>query len=144
MIVEGPSNWSEVENVDLSRYPETPPVSKELVHEVPEILMASAADDGAEEIVEGFRVQVFSSVDRQEAVNVEEELLRWARSLEEDDLQRLRLASTPDIISLYKQPYYRIRVGAFMTREAADGVYQALRRSYPSTLIVPDDILITR
>ena len=143
VVVVGPSNWSEVEKLNPANYPDSAVVLDDtIVHDVPEILMTSSADDGVVEEVDGFRVQVFSSVDRNEAVNAEESLRRWLRTKTVVELDSLGLFSSGEIVSLYRQPYYRVRIGAFMTREEASPLSEVMRRIYPSTLVVPDLIEI--
>ncbi len=143
VVVVGPSNWSEVEQINPANFPDPPVVTdKDIVHDVPEILMTSSADDGVVEEVEGFRVQVFSSVDRIEAINAEESLRRWLNSKTEEELAELGLLSSSEVISLYRQPYYRVRIGAFRTRDEAAPLSEVMKRIFPSTLVVPDFVEI--
>ena len=86
-IVVGPTRWDEAETLDIDRFADTlPEVSDNVDHEVPEILMMSAADDSVRQEIQGFRVQVFSSVNRNETVAVEEQVRRWLTAL--DDVAR--------------------------------------------------------
>ena len=53
VVVVGPSNWSEVEQINPANFPDPPVVTdKDIVHDVPEILMTSSADDGVVEEVD--------------------------------------------------------------------------------------------
>jgi hypothetical protein len=140
-----PTSWSDVETIDMSQYPDTP-VNRDrtVVHDVPAILMNSAADDGILEKVDGFRIQVFSSADRGEAAQKEEEVRQWILGLSPDRRRVLGLSEDPEVYSFYKQPYYRVRVGDFLTRALAQPIVNAMKSNFPGALIVPDVIEVLR
>ena len=121
---------SDYEDFDPSEYREVAVrPGPELEHDVPQRLMEGRADEGIEAQVQGFRVQVFSSLDKDQAVEREEA----ARSTTE-----------MPVYMVYMQPYYRVRVGNFTSREAAERARSALAQRFPDAFIVPDTVEITR
>ncbi len=141
----GPSNWSEVETVDISEYPDVPVVmDRSVKHDVPEILMKSQADDGVIEQVDGYRIQVFSSAVQNEAVQAEDRIRNWINALSQQRRNVLGIKTTPVIYHLYKQPYYRVRIGDFANRSQAQPIVNALKSSFPGALVVPDVIFVKR
>lgn len=121
---------SDYEDFDPSEYREVavrPGV--EVEHDVPESLMEGRADEGIRDQVRGYRVQVYSSLNKDEAVQREE----TAKSLTE-----------MPVYMVYMQPYYRVRVGNFTSREAAERARSALAQQFPDAFIVPDTVEITR
>ena len=84
--------------------------------------------------VEGYRVQIYASESRQNAERVRSEALQWwGRAGTGEDLEA---------IVAYLQPYYRVRVGAFASREEADAALARVRRQYPEAFIVPDVVTV--
>ena len=88
--------------------------------------------------VEGFRVQVFSSTDRQAAERVREAAIRWFTTVRGTS----GAPSEMEVVLAYVQPYYRVRMGAFADREAADSAVPLVRREYPGAFVVPDLVTV--
>lgn len=135
---------SEYEDFDASRFEEPelgpmPPVE----HDVPARLMEGRADEGIRREVQGLRVQIHSSLDQGEAVEVEEEFKEWLRLQNESDAAPFALRDLP-IYVVYIQPYYRVRIGNFTSREGADRVRRYVAQRFPNAFIVPDTVVITR
>lgn len=142
---QGPTRWSEVETVDVSQYADEAPKEEVVVeHDVPAALMNSTADDGKVVELDGYRVQVFSSSEREEAVRVEDEVHRWLNGLPAERRAALGLPENLAVYSIYRQPLYRIRVGDFERREDASRLVPALQRQFPGALVVPDRITVIR
>lgn len=137
--------WSDVEEFDASTHADLPrPEAPDMEHDVPDALMESTADDGIRVVVRGYRVQVFSSGQREEALGVEEEVRRWVESLSDRELQRLGISRSIAVYSLFKAPYYRVRIGDFETRARAEPLSTAIGRMYDGALIVPDMVEVMR
>ena len=142
---EGPTNWSDVERVDVAAFKEKAVENdRKVEHDVPAVLMTSSADKGVLEVIDGFRIQVFASEVRNEAVEAEDELRLWIQSLSEQRKQVLGLKTQPTIYSSYKQPYYRVRMGDFESRSQAQPIVTALKARFSGALIVPDAIQVRR
>lgn len=134
---------ADYEDFDPSPYREEEPrPEEELAHDVPDPLMEGRADEGVLARVQGFRVQVYSTIDKNAAVDHEEMVRNWWRENEDDVPQGV--AGDLPVSIVYMQPYYRVRVGAFRTREAAEEARRFLARRFPEAFIVPDTITITR
>mgnify|MGYP002789734412 CR=1 FL=1 len=75
----------------------------------------------------GYRIQVFSGNNRSLAIQTRTEVLEkfpaYAAYL------------------IYKQPSFRVRVGDFRTRAAAQELLAELKVLYPVSFIVPDEVL---
>lgn len=77
--------------------------------------------------VSGFRVQVYSGNNRAQAIQIRTEVLE----------------KYPDYAAylIYKQPTFRVRVGDFRSRAAAQELLRELKPLYPVSFIVPDEVL---
>jgi hypothetical protein len=80
----------------------------------------------AEQTLDGFRVQLFSSADRN-SVNA----LRTKFKTE--------FPEVPAYL-IYQQPYFKLRVGDFRNQIEAQLFYLELQKNYGQLLIVPDKI----
>lgn len=141
----GPTLWSDVETLDLSEFPETlPVVDVRVEHDVPAPLMNSTADDGTIVEVDGFRVQIFSSAEREETADSEDAVRRWLNNLSEGQLNAWGLNGVPQVYTLYRSPYYRVRVGDFERRDRAVRLADAINRAFPGALVVPDRVTVVR
>lgn len=136
------------ETFDPGRYPETPPTgaasSDSLGHDVPAALLNNRSDEGTGSGVvyagPGYRVQVFQSTSKDEADRkVNEAVAWWQRSAE-----NLRLNDTPEVYTVYRAPYYRVRVGNFQTRDAARSFQAAIGPSFDGAFIVQDRVTVRR
>jgi len=146
----GPS-YPAYETFDPAGYDAAPDVPDEVVHDVPAGIMAGRVvvpgDAGApapqepqQQQVDGYRVQIFSSASRDAAENVRSEAVSWWE----------RAQSAPgaprqmEVVVAYLQPYYRVRMGAFATREDAERALGLVRQQYPEAFLVPDLVTVIR
>lgn len=135
---------SDYEDFDASVYREAvPEAAAALVHDVPDKLMAGNADTGVRSTVQGFRVQIYSTLDKGTALQQEEAAKSWWRANKD--------AAPPGLFSddlsvnvVYIQPYYRVRIGNFTSRSAAERARTFLARRFPDAFIVPDTVTVTR
>lgn len=138
-------NWSEYEDFDAAPYADQVPEQVgELVHDVPENLMGGRAEQGIVQRVQGFRVQIFNSIDRAQAIQQEEAAKAWWRSLPSEQRPAQLWPEALPIYTVYRQPYYRIRVGDFATRPEAERALNFVKRHYPDAFIAPDIVTIVR
>lgn len=140
----GPTRWDQVETVDVAQYPDEMPQAEVLVHDVPAALMNSTADDGSMQTLSGYRVQVFSSSEREEAASVDDDVVRWLATLSEGQRNAMGLSESVEVYTLFLQPFFRVRVGDFERRDAAQRAADGMKRRFPSALVVPDEITIIR
>ena len=136
---------SDFETFDATAYRDDPPsVPVQVDHDVPEALMQSRADAGISQVVDGFRVQVFSSLDPDEAVQAEEDVKAWYEELPQSTRSRYGIASRLPVYNNYKQPLYRVRVGDFTNRTQAERLMSLMSSRFANVFVVPDRITITR
>ena len=132
------------ETFDPSAFPvPAAQAAAEVVHDVPPRLMEGRVEvpvRGSQapstRVVDGFRVQVFSSDDRGAAERVRAEAEAWSRG------QGGAAAGLRGEVA-YLEPYYRVRLGAFASRAAAEEALAAVRAAYPEAFLVPDLVTVT-
>jgi hypothetical protein len=90
----------------------------------------------ATRVVDGFRIQVFSGEDRAAAERIRTEAEAWSRG-QGGAARGLRAEVA------WLQPYYRVRLGAFASREDAEVALAAVRAQYPEAFLVPDLVTIS-
>ena len=139
------------ETFDPSGYDAEPDVRTDVDHDVPARVMAgrvvvpggaapapAPADDEPRE-VDGYRVQVFSSNSRDSAERVRAQALSWWQGGARD---RAGAPASLDARVVYLQPYYRVRLGAFATREEADAALRLVRDEFPEAFLVADRVTV--
>jgi hypothetical protein len=135
--------YPEYETFDPTGYDAAPAAAPAAVqHDVPPRLMEGRVDvpgePGGERVVDGFRVQVFSSESPQAAEEVRAEAAAWWRDARGTAGAPADL--TPEVA--YLQPYYRVRLGAFEFRDEAERALAFVRARYPEAFVVPDRVTI--
>lgn len=75
---------------------------------------------------EGFRIQIYSGNNKEEANKVKAEFYT--------KFPNMRCYLT------YQQPYYKLRVGDYENQESAKADAKRLVRTYPSSFLVPDQV----
>lgn len=139
------------ETFDAAGLDAQPPVAVEVVHDVPARIMqgrvvipdGSAPAAPSEPVpvqVEGFRVQVFTSANREAAENLRADAVRWWERAQSQPGAPQSL----EAIVAYRQPYYKVQLGAFATREEADAALVLVRRQFGEAFIVPDLVTVMR
>jgi hypothetical protein len=78
--------------------------------------------------IEGFTIQVYSGLKREEALNTKKELT----------------GALPDLDSevQYSQPNFRVKVGKYFNRLDAQKDYVEVKRFFPTAIIIPDKVAI--
>lgn len=141
------------ETFDPAGYDASPPApAAEVEHDVPARVMAgrvnvpdrpappSPAPEPTPQLVEGYRVQIFNTANRDAAERLRGEASDWWRTLSDAD----RGAQPTDVIVSYQQPYYRVRLGAYATREEADRALAVVRQRYEDAFLVADRVTVLR
>ena len=77
--------------------------------------------------VQGFRIQILTTQDKAAA--------------DERAAEAEAAWGTPVEVA-WKAPYYRVRVGAFASRSAAQSTLGAVQQQYPDAFLVPDTVTI--
>ena len=90
-----------------------------------------------EQLIDGFRVQIYASNNQQQAKKEATELQ-----------QRIEPLIDVPIYTLSEPPFWKVRIGNFQHREAANDYKNLFLQLFPeltgSTYIVPDKIIIVR
>jgi hypothetical protein len=118
-------------------YPDSPPPEGYPVeHDIPAVLLGdgSSSTTRTREPSHGFRIQVFSSLERRGANEALEKLIGWWR-----DAYGGAEGSAPAYV-VYEQPFYKVRYGDFVSREEAKEVVTRLTTSFPGAFVVPSKI----
>lgn len=80
----------------------------------------------AEPTLDGYRIQLFSGADRNNANNLRTQF-------------KTEYPNVP-VYLIYQQPYFKVRVGDFRDKLEAQQFYYQLQKTYEQLLIVPDKI----
>lgn len=136
-------DMSRYEDFDPSPYEEPNEADAAVEHDVPERLMSGRSASAGVATVQGFRIQIYSTLERSAAVQVEEQAKSWWRTEQPAAPQGLFPDELP-VVTRYLQPYYRVRIGNFATRAQAERARSFLARQYPDAFIVPDTVTIRR
>lgn len=145
-------NLAEYEDFNPAPYRDEAPVTTvEVEHAVPVRLLENRADAGVTRTVEGFRIQIYSSQDKEPADEKVEEAIEWWRTLqeeqEEDGAPATQEGLMPEELPVYvryRQPYYRVRIGNFTSRDAAERALRMVQRRFTDAFIAPDVVTVTR
>jgi uncharacterized protein YceK len=132
---------ADYEDFNVEPYREIEPSRREISHDVPAVLMDGRAGEGTVRTVQGFRIQIASSVERYDAVLAEEQAKSWWREDGRSGTPSLFGADLPTYV-VYMQPYYRVRVGNFTSRAEAQRALSAIERQFPGSFIVPDTVTV--
>ena len=83
----------------------------------------------AVQVIDGFRIQLMATTDRRKV----------------DQLMAAFSARYTDVPVTWSQaqPYYRVRVGAFINRDGAAKYLQNIKKDYPDAYIVTDKVKTT-
>jgi len=76
--------------------------------------------------VDGYTIQVYSGIKREEALNVKRDMALKLPELE-SEVQ-------------YRQPNFRVRAGQYYTRLDAQRDYLLVKRHFPNAIVIPDRI----
>jgi SPOR domain len=131
----------EYETFDVSPYPNEL-IETEVVieHEVPNELMDNSASGRGSGQQRGYRIQLVFARDKATADQSVQEVIEWWREQQalrpNDPLFRGELP----VHNIYQQPYYRVRVGDFTSRSAAESLLSLVKDDYPRAFIVVDSI----
>lgn len=137
---------SAFETFDPSTYAVQQPQPKvDIQHTVPTRLMRGEASRGVRRVVEGFRIQIFSSTEKSAAERRRTEARTWWEQLRqnEDVPEDLFPEQLPTDVA-YRQPYYRVRIGSFAERSRAEQALALVKRKYPDAFISQGRVTITR
>lgn len=82
----------------------------------------------SKQFVDGFTIQIYAGLKREDALNAKKNLT----------------SSLPDLSSEveYAQPNFRVKVGKYYTRIDAQRDYVAVKKYFPTAIVIPDKVAI--
>jgi hypothetical protein len=84
----------------------------------------------SKESIDGFTIQVYSGVKREEALNIKKELSQAFPEID-SDVQ-------------YRQPNFRVKAGKYLTVLEAQKDYLMVKRRFPNAIVIPDKVSFDR
>ena len=140
---------SEYETFDASEYPVEAPDSIAVSHSVPAALLEGRAGEGRTVTTQGYRIQVFSSIEREEAEVAQQQISHlWSAQQKEMWTEPGSILAdafpngVPPSYLVYGQPYYKLRVGNFGSRAEAERILEIIQDTYPGAFIVPSTVTV--
>jgi hypothetical protein len=134
---------ADYEDFDPSPYREHAPEAEALVHDVPDRLMTGRTGGTSARTVDGYRIQVFQTQDPTQADEyVDQAADWWYMQKQAGAAGSLFARDSAPVYSVWRQPYYRIRVGDFASRGAADAALEEIRGRFSGAFVVPDRVTI--
>lgn len=131
------------ETFNAAKYVARPPNEAiEVDHRVPVRLLRGRADEGVKRRVQGYRIQVFSALEKTAAQSFRQRVQQWWQESGDEAPEVFRDA--PPIVVMYSQPYYRVRLGAFVERDDAEEGLDFVRSEYPKAFIARSTVTVTR
>lgn len=94
--------------------------------------------------VQGFRVQVLTTSEKAEADALAGEAERWWRDLSASEKAGMKARGDLPIEVAWRAPYYRVQMGAYTSRAAAQQALQMLSSRFPKAFIVPSRVTVMR
>lgn len=94
--------------------------------------------------VQGYRIQLLNTPDKSAADARVAQAESWWRDLSTSQRPDYLGGRNLDVDIVWQQPYYRVRAGAFATREEAQRALSVVERTFPDAFIVPSVVTITR
>lgn len=135
---------AEAETFDVAQYPTPKPAREvDVQHQVPVRLMQGRADEGVTQTIQGYRVQVYSAQDKQSAEEFRERVRVWWNS-SKDEAPDEPFAGRLPIVVEYGQPYYRVRVGAYASREEASDALEFIQQEFADAFVARSQVTVTR
>ena len=126
------------ETFDPAGYDAEPPAQPStIIHDVPPEVMegrvevpgqaqgaSTEPDEPTPRQVDGYRVQIFNTASRDAAERIRGDALNWWDAARAEPGAPRQM----DVVIAYQQPYYRVRMGAFASREDADAALALVRQ----------------
>lgn len=116
----------------------------------PEEEEAPPAEEEPEEPVattrtlQGFRVQIGMTEEQASADQQYEAALAWWQGVPAGERPPYMRSDEPPVEIDWQAPLYRVRMGAFATRDEAQEALSLIRQQFPDAFIVPDRVTLTR
>ncbi len=138
------ANLAAYEDFDPSPYRiPAPGEEREIEHDVPARLMQGSAAAGVSREVQGFRIQIFASGDKADADEVIAQAVQWWDTVRGEAPEGLLPDDLPIYVE-YRQPYYRVRIGNFVSRAQAEEALAYITQRFGGAFITPSTVTVTQ
>ncbi len=94
--------------------------------------------------VQGFRIQILTTEQKATADARVEEALRWWEGVPRPRRPAHMKTGEPPLSIAWRQPYYRVRLGAFASQAEARRALALVAERFPEAFIIPDTVTIVR
>ncbi len=133
------------ETFDESSYPtEAPIVDVEVEHDVPEALLAGSVGQNLSGMQQGWRIQVVFAREKAVADQAVDNVHGWLSRMRSVYPDTTVFQQPLPVYNVYVQPYFRVRVGDFTTRESAEELLTKMISDYPRAFVMVDQINVRR
>ncbi len=131
----------ETETFDEASYPTQPPVVEVIIeHDVPEDLMAGSVGRNTSGLQRGWRIQVVFAREKMVADQAVDEMTGWLSKMRRSNPDIPVFQQPLPVYNVYLQPYFRVRIGDFTSRESAQMMLDTMIDDYPRAFIMVDQI----
>ncbi len=89
----------------------------------------------------GFQIQIHSTLEKSAAQSTADSAKNWWNGLDENEQRGMFGVKDLPVEIKWLDPYYRVRIGHFVSREEARAVLGKVAREFPAAFIVPDTIM---
>ncbi len=129
------------ETFDEASYPTEPPVVDLIIeHDVPEDLYAGSLAGSSSGVQKGWRIQVVFAREKMAADQAVDDIHGYLNSMRINNPGVEVFQQNLPVYSVYLQPYFRVRVGDFKSREEAEELFNLILPDYPRAFILVDQI----
>lgn len=137
VLCAGPAYSQAVERIDIERHRiRLADRYAGLVNDIPEILRADSTSRAMIVRNSGFRIQITSTKDVREAESLRRQFDEWV-------LSELESSNAHSYV-IFRQPFYRVHVGDFRNRAAAQEFSNRVKERFPDAWVVIDQIVAER
>lgn len=138
-------NHAAYEDFDPAPYRDSAPSLEVLEHDVPAALMEGRTAAGTTRTVDGYRIQLFQTRERDVAERAVEQATQWWRSRKEAGSRGdLFESNSAPVYNVWRQPFYRVRLGDFATEDEAEEILSDVRGRFDGAFIVPDRVVVVQ
>ncbi len=131
----------EYETFDEASYPTEPPVVEvDIEHDVPEALMAGSVGQNTSGTRSGWRIQLFFAREKSAADEAVGQIHNWLSEKRNEVPNIPEFQQDLPVYNVYLQPYFRVRIGDFKTREEAERLLQHMLDDYPRAFVMVDQV----
>jgi len=104
------------------------PATNSVSAKVDEVLDSIARFNRTKMFVDGFTIQLYSGLKKEEAMNAKKKMADEAKNLQAE--------------LIYQQPKFRVKTGSYFTRLEAQRDLHRLKRIFPNAILIPEKVAL--